>query len=209
MNHEHKYLLNKIGIENFIEAQKLDIQTDLATLEIQIKNCERCSLSRSRKMAVPGEGPISAKLILIGEAPGENEDEVGKPFVGVSGELLDKMILAMGFKRDEVFITNTVKCRPPKNRNPNEDEIVTCSNFLEMQLHSLTPKLVIAFGRIAAQFLLNTNKPLAKLRAEIHNSPKFGLPVLCTYHPSYLLRKPEEKRAAWEDLKLAMKFMAQ
>ncbi len=209
MNQELKYLLNKIGIENFIEAQKFDIPSDLANIDIQIKKCDRCILSQSRKMAVPGEGPISAKLILIGEAPGENEDEVGKPFIGVSGELLNKMILAMGFKRDEVFITNIVKCRPPNNRNPNEDEIIICSNFLEMQLQALTPKLVIAFGRIAAQSLLNTNKPLAKLRAVIHDSPKFGLPVLCTYHPSYLLRKPEEKRAAWEDLKLAMKFLAQ
>ena len=143
--------------------------------------------------------------MVIGEGPGANEDRQGEPFVGRAGRLLNAMLFALGLAREEVFITNTVKCRPPGNRDPEPAETERCGPFLDRQIELVEPRVILAVGRVAAQIILDTNAPLARLRGREHRYPRSGrqVPVIATYHPAYLLRKPSDKRAAWEDLCLA------
>jgi DNA polymerase len=161
--------------------------------------CPRCKLCQSRKNLVVGEGNPNAELVFVGEGPGEQEDLQGRPFVGKAGQLLDRMIQAMGLQREQVYICNVVKCRPPGNRNPEPDEIAACSPFLARQLDVIRPKVVVALGKFAAQTLLQTETPISKLRGNFFPY-RNGAKLMPTFHPAYLLRNPESKREAWEDL---------
>ncbi len=179
-----------------------------ADLETRIAACRACALGSSRQYPVPGEGSGRAQLFFVGEAPGAEEDRQGRPFVGPAGQLLDKIIEGgMGLARQDVFIANILKCRPPANRDPLPTEVAACTPFLEEQIAALQPKLLIALGRHAAHHLLQTEASLSSLRGVLHNRPQGGPKVLVTYHPAYLLRNPAAKRACWEDIQLGMQFL--
>ena len=177
------------------------------TLEQDVRGCQKCSLCQTRTQTVFGTGNKQADWLFIGEAPGENEDLQGKPFVGNAGLLLTEMIRALGLKREEVFIANILKCRPPNNRDPKADEIIACHDYLMRQKALIRPKIMVAVGRIAAQQLLKTNLTLGKLRGIVHQID--NTPLIVVYHPAYLLRTLSQKRAAWEDLQLALKTYQQ
>ena len=174
-------------------------------LEAAVAGCVACPLHRGRRRTVFGTGAREADWLVIGEAPGANEDRQGEPFVGRAGRLLNAMLHAIGLARDAVFITNSVKCRPPDNRDPEPSETERCGPFLDRQVELLAPRVILVTGRIAAQTLLETDAPLARLRGREHSLARGGrrIPVVATYHPAYLLRRPIAKRAAWEDLCLA------
>ena len=178
----------------------------LAAIREDLGDCTRCKLhTQGRKQIVFGVGNPSADLMFVGEAPGADEDTQGIPFVGRAGQLLTKMIEAMGFSRDEVYIANVLKCRPPGNRNPEPDEIATCEPFLFRQLASVEPKVVIALGAFAARTLLKTDDPISRLRGRVFEYR--GAKLIPTFHPSFLLRSPGYKREAWEDLKKALAIL--
>lgn len=171
-------------------------------LQAEVAHCTKCGLCETRTHAVFGSGNKNADWMIIGEAPGQSEDQQGLPFVGKAGQLLTEMLRAIGLDREEVFITNIVKCRPPANRDPKPIEIETCKPYLLRQLALIKPKIIVVLGRIAAQALLNTDEPIGKLRGKIHALN--GTPVVVVYHPAYLLRSLLDKRKAWADLKLAL-----
>lgn len=173
-------------------------------LQREVADCKLCSLCESRTQTVFGTGNKQADWMFIGEAPGQSEDREGKPFVGRAGQLLTEMIRAMGLARDDVFIANILKCRPPNNRDPKPEEVEACSGYLQRQIALVRPKMILAVGRIAAQRLLKTDAPLGKLRGAVHYSDK--IPVVVIYHPAYLLRSLLEKRKAWGDLQFALSF---
>ena len=177
----------------------------LATIAKAVEACTRCPLYKTATRGVPGEGDPKARLVCVGEAPGANEDETGRPFVGQAGGLLTKILAAVDLTREEVFITNVVKHRPPGNRNPAPNEIEACSPYLVRQLELIKPKVIVAFGTFAAQTLLNTKTPIGKLRGEVHRY--HGIPLVVTYHPAALLRNPSWKRPTWEDVKLARRIL--
>ncbi len=166
-------------------------------------DCRRCKLNSTRTHIVFGTGSCQPDLVFVGEGPGAEEDEQGKPFVGRAGQLLTKMIEAMGLTRDNVYIANVVKCRPPGNRNPEPDEIAACFPFLENQLKVLKPKVICTLGAFATQTLLKTDEKISKLRGRFH--PYEGIQLMPTYHPAYLLRNPAEKKATWDDIQMIMK----
>ena len=176
---------------------------DWLSLQEEVAGCRRCPLWETRTQTVFGTGNKNAGWMLIGEAPGQSEDREGKPFVGKAGFLLTEMLRAIGLSRDEVFIANILKCRPPNNRDPKADEIATCTEFLQRQIAAVRPKIILAVGRVAAQNLLKTESSIGKLRGHVH---RLGdTPVVVIYHPAYLLRSLLEKRKAWDDLQLARK----
>jgi uracil-DNA glycosylase family 4 len=185
-----------------LQLAQPDGQEDLAAIAAELVGCARCKLSRGRKNIVFGAGNPKAQLMFIGEGPGEQEDSAGEPFVGAGGQLLTKMIIAMGLSRDEVYIANVVKCRPPLDRNPESDEIAQCSPFLERQINTVNPKVVVLLGTFAAQTILNTDEKISRLRGQLIE--KGGKKFIATYHPAYLLRNPGEKKAVWSDLQMAM-----
>lgn len=170
-----------------------------------VSTCKRCSLHLKAKNPVPGAGNPNASVVCVGEGPGETEDELGLPFVGRAGDLLTKILEAVSLSRDEVFITNVVKHRPPGNRNPQPDEVEACSPYLIRQLELIKPKVIIAFGNFAAQTLLNTKDGVGKLRGAVHTY--HGTPLVVTYHPAALLRNPNWKRPTWDDVKLARRIL--
>lgn len=170
-----------------------------------VSKCEKCQLAALRRNLVFGEGNPNADLMFVGEAPGADEDAQGRPFVGRSGQLLTKMIEALGLKREDVFIANILKCRPPENRNPNLEEIELCSPYLLKQIEIIKPKAIVALGKFAAQTLLGTETPISKLRGNFHDY--HGVKLMPTYHPAYLLRNQSGKKDAWEDLKAVAKVM--
>ncbi len=172
-------------------------------LQQAVADCRACALCQSRTHTVFGTGNKNADWMLIGEAPGFNEDREGKPFVGKAGLLLTEMLRAIGLTREEVYIANILKCRPPDNRDPKPEEVESCAEFLQQQVNLVHPKIILAVGRVAAQNLLNTDMPLGKLRGRVHQLN--DIPLIVIYHPAYLLRSLLEKRRAWEDLKMAMK----
>ena len=174
----------------------------LAQIRADLGDCQRCKLHSTRRSIVFGVGAEDAPLMFVGEAPGEQEDKRGEPFVGPAGELLDKMIEAMGWSRSSVYIANTTKCRPPGNRNPQPDELAQCMPFLKAQIASVAPRIIVALGRPAANQLLGTDAPISALRGTFHD--RHGVKVMPTFHPAYLLREPAKKREAWDDLKLVM-----
>jgi len=176
---------------------------DLEGLAKSLHNCARCRLSEKRKTVVFGEGDPDARVMFIGEGPGAEEDRTGRPFVGQAGQLLGRMIVAMGFQRGQTYIANVVKCRPPGNRDPKDDEIAACSEFLDRQIELIRPDVIVALGRFAANRLTGTDKPLGALRGRWSHYK--GVPLLATYHPAYLLRTPKDKRKVWSDLKLVLR----
>ena len=176
---------------------------DLPALEMYVRACEACELHKTRKQTVFGVGHQKADWMIIGEAPGADEDRQGEPFVGRAGQLLTQMLRAIGLAREEVFIANILKCRPPNNRDPSQDEVTACHAFLNRQIELIEPKIVLALGKIAAQSLLQSDIPIGKMRGKLYRLEKNNIPLVVTYHPAYLLRSPKEKRKVWEDLKFA------
>jgi DNA polymerase len=195
----------------FVASVRGEVSTlDWPALRQAVADCRACSLCQSRRQTVFGTGHPQAQWLLLGEAPGEQEDAQGEPFVGAAGQLLDRMLAALGLTRAEggperpeqrVYITNTLKCRPPRNRNPSAEELAACEPFLVRQVELLRPRLILALGRFAVQVLLRSDEPIGKLRGRVHHYE--GVPVIVSYHPAYLLRSPHEKARAWEDLCLA------
>lgn len=182
------------------EASSTELADHWSTLAATVKACTLCSLCQTRKQTVFGIGNRRAELLLIGEAPGASEDERGEPFVGAAGQLLDKMLAAIELSREQVYIANMVKCRPPNNREPLPNEISQCASYLEQQVALIQPKLILALGRIAAQNLLHTTAPLNRLREQTFAFGAQRIPLIATYHPAYLLRNPADKRNAYHDL---------
>jgi DNA polymerase len=176
---------------------------DWETVRAQVAACTKCGLHAGRTQTVFGVGNTAADWLVIGEAPGAEEDRQGEPFVGRAGQLLNAMLRAIGQPRATVYIANILKCRPPGNRDPRPDEVASCLPYLHRQIALLQPKLILAVGRIAAQNLLATDMPLARLRGRVHQFGERPTPLIITYHPAYLLRSPADKRKAWEDLKFA------
>jgi DNA polymerase len=182
--------------------------SDWPLLQSEVAACTRCALHRSRANTVFGVGATSARWMVIGEAPGADEDAQGEPFVGRAGQLLTAMLKACGLERPDVFIANILKCRPPNNRDPLPEEVRECLPYLTRQIARIRPQLILAVGRIAAQNLLATDAPLGRLRGQVHRYGELDTPLVVTYHPAYLLRSPGEKRKAWDDLKFAMSVCA-
>jgi DNA polymerase len=180
---------------------------DWTALETAVRGCTLCGLSKTRTQTVFGVGDRAAQWMVIGEAPGADEDREGEPFVGRAGQLLNSMLRAMGLKREQVFIANILKCRPPGNRDPSPEEVAHCMPYLKQQIE-LNPRLILCVGRIAAQNLLETDTPIGKLRGQLHRLPGTDRPVVVTYHPAYLLRSPGEKRKAWNDLRFVRHELA-
>lgn len=178
----------------------------LAHVRADLGDCTRCKLHGTRRSIVFGVGAEDAPLMFVGEGPGEQEDKRGEPFVGPAGQLLDKMIDAMGWSRATVYINNIVMCRPPDNRNPQPDEVEACKPFLEARIAAVRPRIIVALGRPAANTLLGTDAPISTLRGRFHD--RNGIKVMPTFHPAYLLREPDRKRDAWADLKLVMAELA-
>ncbi len=176
------------------------LNLDWDELRSAVAACQRCELHATRTQTVFGVGNPRARWMFIGEAPGVEEDKQGEPFVGRAGQLLTSMIRALGLRREDVFIANVLKCRPPDNRDPKPSEASSCRSFLERQVTLVDPMLIVAVGRIAAQNLLATETPIAKLRGKVHSFGSRSWPVVVTYHPAYLLRSPGEKRKSWQDL---------
>jgi DNA polymerase len=174
----------------------------LEAVRQELGDCQRCKLAPTRTSLVFGVGSPDAALMFVGEGPGADEDRLGEPFVGAAGQLLDKMIAAMGLRREEVYICNIVKCRPPRNRDPEPDEVAACKPFLHQQIAAIRPRLIVALGKPAAQCLLQSTAPIGALRGRWHDFD--GIPLMPTYHPAALLRNEGYKRPTWEDLKLVM-----
>jgi DNA polymerase len=177
------------------------------SLREAVSGCTRCDLHRTRTQTVFGVGCESARWMIIGEAPGAEEDRRGEPFVGPAGQLLDEMLRAVGITRDRVFIANILKCRPPENRDPKPAEVLACAGHLNAQIELVAPRLILAVGRIAAQSLLQQEVPVGRLRGRVHAYGPQAIPLIVTYHPAYLLRSPAEKRKAWEDLRRALSIV--
>ncbi len=190
----------------------LDKPAALVAIREDLGDCTRCKLHQlGRKQIVFGVGNPEADLMFVGEGPGADEDEQGEPFVGRAGQLLNNMIVAMGLRREDVYIGNVVKCRPPQNRTPERDECETCSPFLMRQIATVRPKIIVALGAVAARTLLGMNDSMAKLRGRIYDfSPghaEFSTKLAVTYHPAYLLRDPRQKKEAWQDLQMVMRYL--
>jgi len=196
----------QLGFTELLEPQPF-ADFDLKKLRDEALGCTRCELHQTRKTVVFGTGNENADLMFIGEAPGADEDRSGEAFVGRAGQLLTKIIEAMELTRDEVYIANVIKCRPPGNRNPSSFEIETCEPFLQKQIELIKPKVICALGAFAAQTLLRTNQRISMLRGRFHDY--HGIKVMPTYHPAYLLRNPHGKRDVWEDMKKVMAELSQ
>lgn len=189
-------------------VERDDPATAWSVLAAEVADCRRCKLCDSRTQTVFGVGDRGSRLMVIGEAPGADEDRQGEPFVGRAGKLLDQMLRAMGWPRERVYIGNLLKCRPPNNRDPQLDEVAACEPYLHRQIELVRPDLLLALGRVAAQNLLKTELPIGKLRGQVHRYGPLRTPLVVTYHPAYLLRSPREKARAWADLKRARALLA-
>ncbi len=181
--------------------------TSLADISTSVANCQRCGLEKTRNKTVFGAGNARADWLFVGEAPGMHEDQQGLPFVGRAGQLLTRMIAALNHEREEVYIANVLKCRPPNNRDPQPDEINQCEPYLHQQIELITPKVIVALGRVSAQALLKSTQPLGRMRGKVYSYGPQSTPLIVTYHPAYLLRNPIDKRKTWEDLLLAQAIM--
>ena len=190
---------------NWGSAQR-GLPETVSEIRIDLGDCHRCGLSESRTNIVFGVGDPQARLVFVGEGPGYDEDQQGEPFVGAAGQLLTRIIHAIKLTRSQVYICNIIKCRPPRNRNPAPDEIKACYPFLNRQIVAVQPEFICALGTVAAQTLLGSQEPISKLRGNFFSY--MGIKLLPTYHPAFLLRNPERKRAVWEDMKKLMKEMA-
>jgi DNA polymerase len=186
-----------------VEQVPAETLPDWQALEAQVSACTRCALHEGRTQTVFGTGNRNADWMIIGEAPGADEDKQGEPFVGRAGQLLNEMLLAAGYRRSDVYIANILKCRPPGNRDPSVDEVACCQPYLLQQIALIQPTLILAVGRIAAHKLLHTTTQVGRLRGTVHHFGEQEIPLIVTYHPAYLLRSPLEKRKVWEDLRFA------
>ena len=193
-----QYYLQQMGIETWVVREPLVHKKSLAGLAEEVSSCTRCTLHQTRAQTVFARGNSKANLMIIGEAPGLHEDQQGLPFVGKAGFLLNKMLSSIGISADDVYISNVLKCRPPDNRDPLSEEIAQCSGYLSQQIALVAPKLILAVGRFAGQFLLNVTTPLSKMRGNVYDY--HGTSVIVTYHPAYLLRNPADKKNAYRDL---------
>jgi uracil-DNA glycosylase family 4 len=186
-----------------VKADSQDKKERLIKVCQETADCQLCQLAKTRRNLVFGDGNPNAKIVFVGEAPGADEDQQGLPFVGKAGQLLTKIIEAMGIKRKDVYICNILKCRPPGNRNPLPEEITLCEPFLKKQLQAISPTVICALGTFAAQTLLKTDIPITALRGRFHSYE--GIKLMPTYHPAYLLRNPSAKKLVWEDVQMIMK----
>ena len=187
------------GVSDIDAAPSLDVIADM------VRRCTRCPLHQTAIQGVPGEGTPNARFVVVGEAPGATEDETGRPFVGAAGQLLTKILAAINLRREDVFICNVIKHRPPGNRNPLPNEIAACSPYLIRQLELIRPGVILALGTFAAQTLLETKESIGKLRGRVHRY--HGIPLIVTYHPAALLRNPAWKRPTWDDVQLARRIL--
>ncbi len=179
-----------------------------SSLQAEVAGCTACALHSGRTQTVFGVGAANAKLMIIGEAPGADEDRQGEPFVGRAGQLLNAMLRGLGYRREDVYIANILKCRPPRNRDPKPEESATCTPFLNRQIELVSPQVLLAVGRIPAQWLLETETTIGRLRGRVHTYGESQTPVIVTYHPAYLLRSPLAKRDAWQDLLMVRSLLA-
>jgi len=217
--HQRLAYLKALGIDVWLLRGAADPEPDQAMVEpvtdgiewselrSNVAQCSRCPLHQSRTQTVFGVGNPDADWMIIGEAPGAEEDRRGEPFVGRAGKLLNEMLHAVGQERYSVFIANILKCRPPDNRDPKPDEVAECRDYLEQQIARVQPKIILAVGRIAAQHLLDSHETVGKMRGILHHLGE--IPLIVTYHPAYLLRSPRQKRKAWDDLCLAKQTLAE
>lgn len=183
-----------------------DVTGSLMKLRDHVAGCQRCPLHKGRNQTVFGGGVATADWLIIGEAPGAEEDKRGEPFVGRAGRLLDSMLLSIGLRREQVFIANIIKCRPPNNRDPQPAEVDSCADYLRQQIDLIHPKIILAVGRFAAQYLVNTDAPIGKIRGRKYQYADKDIAIVATYHPAYLLRSPRQKRKVWQDLQLALQI---
>ena len=216
---QRRAYLEALGIDVWVPRDQADPEPEVVSASVEsesmdwsalretVAGCTRCPLHESRTQTVFGVGNPDASWMIVGEAPGAEEDQRGEPFVGRAGKLLDEMLRAVGHDRDSVFIANILKCRPPSNRDPNAEESAECRGYLEQQIELVQPKIILAVGRIASQLLLATDSPVGRLRGSRHQLG--GTPLVVTYHPAYLLRSPSQKRKAWDDLRLATRIAAE
>ena len=213
--HQRRAYLRAMGIDVWLprdEAEDSPVAESLPDLDWTelrdcVTNCTRCDLAQNRTNTVFGVGNPDANWLIIGEAPGAEEDRRGEPFVGRAGKLLDEMLRAIGQSRDSVFIANILKCRPPNNRDPKPEEAAACRQYLERQIQLLQPRIILAVGKIAAQNLLGSNETVGRMRGHAHELD--GIPLVVTYHPAYLLRSPSQKSKSWSDLCLAMRLASE
>jgi DNA polymerase len=216
--HQRRAYLQAMGVEVWLprdtaepnEAIEARVASDgLGWDELRqcIADCTRCGLAQSRTQTVFGVGNENADWMIIGEAPGAEEDRRGEPFVGRAGKMLDEMLRAIGERRNSVFIANILKCRPPHNRDPKPEEAAECRDYLERQIELVRPRIILAVGKIAAQNLLGSDEPVGRMRGRPHDLN--GIPLVVTYHPAYLLRSPSQKRKSWSDLCLARRLLAE
>ncbi len=207
MQARQREVLHALGITPLVRRQLRAVPAGPGwdELEAAVRDCRLCGLCETRTQTVFGVGNREARLMVVGEAPGGEEDRQGEPFVGRAGMLLNSMLRAAGFERGEVMIANVLKCRPPHNRDPSDEEVGKCLPYLERQIELVAPEAILCVGRISAQRLLGTDQPIGRLRGRVHDFK--GVPVVATYHPAYLLRAPGEKRKSWDDLKLMLKVL--
>lgn len=217
MNQEQQsYYLNTLGITRWLPRDEASIApvaestsavVTWQALQAEVANCQACGLAQGRTQTVFGCGAQTADLLIVGEAPGYHEDQQGEPFVGRAGQLLNAMLASIGLSREQVYIANVLKCRPPENRDPLADEIRQCTGYLERQVALLQPKVILAVGRFAAQCLLDSKATLSNLRGQLHSYRDTNIPLIVSYHPAYLLRKPSDKGKAFIDLQLLHKTL--
>lgn len=211
----HLWYLQEMGITAWRAREKID-NTSTAPISANtltwpelvtcVQNCQRCDLAKTRKQTVFGVGNRETDILFVGEAPGAREDELGEPFVGRAGQLLDAMLSSIGFDRTKIYIANIIKCRPPQNRDPSASEISNCRDYLLRQIELISPKVMVSLGRVSAQSLLNSTTPISRLRGKMYHFGEKKIPLFVTFHPAYLLRSPLEKAKAWEDLQALKKF---
>ena len=195
----------EMGIDIFWYSKKLtqnisSENNNLTSLDEIIKKCKKCNLHKTRQNTVFGEGDPDSNIMIIGEAPGREEDEAGKPFIGRAGKLLNEFLKSIDLNRDSVFIVNTIKCRPPENRDPEASEINACSDYLDQQINIIKPKVLVLLGKIAANRLLGEDMPMSELRLKKFFIDKYDIPIIVFYHPAYILRSPSQKKKVWDDL---------
>ena len=195
----------EMGIDIFWYSKKLtqnisSENNNLTSLDEIIKKCKKCNLHKTRQNTVFGEGDPDSNIMIIGEAPGREEDEAGRPFIGRAGKLLNEFLKSIDLNRDSVFIANTIKCRPPENRDPEIAEINACSDYLDQQINFIKPKVLVLLGKVAANRLLGEDMPMSELRLKKFFIDKYDIPIIVFYHPAYILRSPSQKKKVWDDL---------
>lgn len=198
---------NLVRLDSWSRSCPPSLRPTLSEIREELGDCQRCRLSKTRQNIVFGSGNPRARLVFVGEAPGYEEDVKGEPFVGPAGQLLTKIIHAIELTREAVYILNVLKCRPPKNRNPRPDEVATCSPFMNRQINTINPDFICALGKFATQTLLQTDRPISRLRGQFYDYQ--GIQLMPTFHPSYLLHNPEKKREVWQDMQKLMAAMKQ